>query len=170
MIRIRKAKIEEVPAVRELAIEVYTDTFAHQNTPANLQAFFDDSYNPKMFDAEFDEPGSGLYVALDELKIVGFMRLRLNAEVDNYLGKNHLELHRLYIHRDHQGGSAARLLMEQVMTYAQEKKFEWIWLGVWEKNFRAQKFYAKWGFEKFGEHVFQMGDDPQIDWMLKKKL
>jgi ribosomal protein S18 acetylase RimI-like enzyme len=45
-----------------------------------------------------------------------------------------------------------------------------MWLGVWEKNFRAQKFYEKWGFEKFSEHVFLMGDDPQIDWLLKKPL
>ena len=51
-----------------------------------------------------------------------------------------------------------------------EKEYEGIWLGVWEKNFRAQKFYAKYGFEKFGSHTFQMGDDPQVDWLLKKKL
>jgi diamine N-acetyltransferase len=41
---------------------------------------------------------------------------------------------------------------------------------VWERNFNAQAFYAKWGFEKFSEHTFWMGDDPQTDWLLKKKL
>ncbi len=170
MIRIRKAKVEEVPAVRELAIEVYTDTFADQNTEANLLAFFNDSYNLEKLKEEFHDQGSLLYVALDELKIVGFMRMRINSEVDNYLGQSHLELQRLYIHRDYHGGSASRLLMEQALAYATEKKFEWIWLGVWERNFRAQKFYAKWGFERFGEHVFQMGDDPQTDWLMKKKI
>jgi ribosomal protein S18 acetylase RimI-like enzyme len=60
--------------------------------------------------------------------------------------------------------------MEKALIYARENRYDWIWLGVWERNFNAQHFYAKWGFEKFGEHVFQMGDDPQIDWLLKKKL
>lgn len=170
MIRIRKAKIEEVPAVRELAIEVYTDTFAEYNSAANLQAFYDDSYNLEKFKAEFAESGAQLYVALDDLKIIGFLRLRLNAEVDHHLGKNHIELQRLYIHRDYQGGNVSKLLMDQALKYATEKKMEWIWLGVWEKNFRAQKFYNKWGFERFGEHTFQMGDDPQIDWLLRKQL
>ena len=170
MIRIRKAKIEEVAAVRELAIEVYTDTFAEHNTPENLEAFFKDSYELEKFREEFYEPDSVLYVALDDLKIIGFLRLRKCAEVDKYLGTNHIELHRLYIHRDYHGSAVSKMFMEEALAYAKACKHEWIWLGVWEKNFRAQKFYTKWGFEQFGEHVFQMGDDPQIDWLLKKKL
>lgn len=170
MIRIRKAKIEELPAVRELAIEVYTDTFSKDNTPENLDAFFKDSYSMEKFKTEFHEPDSILYIALEDLKIVGFLRLRRSNEADKYLGTNHIELHRLYIHRDYQGSAVSKMFMEEALKYAKAKKHEWIWLGVWEKNFRAQKFYGKWGFERFSEHIFQMGDDPQTDWLLKKKL
>ncbi|MBS1557760.1 MAG: GNAT family N-acetyltransferase [Bacteroidetes bacterium] len=170
MIRIRKAKIEEVPAIRELAIEVYTDTFADSNTPENLQAFFRDSYDLEKFKTEFYEPDSVLYIALDNLKIIGFLRLRKSNEVEHHLGTNTIELHRMYIHRDYHGTAVARKLIEQAFEYAKKKNYEWMWLGVWEKNPRAQKFYAKWGFERFSEHIFQMGDDPQTDWLLKKKL
>ena len=45
-----------------------------------------------------------------------------------------------------------------------------MFLGVWEHNPRAQAFYRKWGFERVGEHVFQMGDDPQIDWWMVRTL
>jgi ribosomal protein S18 acetylase RimI-like enzyme len=170
MIKLRKAKIEELPAVRELAIEVYTDTFAEHNTPENLDAFFKEAYSSEKFNNEFHEPNSVLYIAVDDLKIVGFLRLRNSSEADKYLGKNHIELHRLYIHRDYQGSSVSKMFMEHALKYAREKNHEWIWLGVWEKNFRAQKFYAKWGFERFSEHIFQMGDDPQTDWLLKKRI
>lgn len=170
MIKIRKAKIEEVAAVRELAIEVYTDTFAEHNTKENMEAFFNDTYTLEKFQNEFHEPNSALYVAVDDLKIVGFLRLRLSDEVNKYLGTNHIELHRLYVHRDYHGSAVARMFMDESLKYAKAKKYEWMWLGVWEKNFRAQKFYAKWGFDRFSEHVFQMGDDPQTDWLLKKKL
>lgn len=170
MIRIRKAKIEEVPAIRELAIEVYTDTFADSNTPENLQAFFRDSYDLEKFKTEFYEADSVLYIALDNLKIIGFLRLRKSNEVAHLLGTNTIELHRMYIHRDYHGTAVARKLIEQAFEYAKKKNYEWMWLGVWEKNPRAQKFYAKWGFERFSEHIFQMGDDPQTDWLLKKRL
>ena len=170
MIRLRKAKIEEVPAVRELAIEVYTDTFAGHNTPENLATFFKDSYDLDKLKKEYHESDSALYVALDDLKIIGFLRLRKNSEVDHYLGANHLELHRLYIHRDYHGSEVSKMLMGEALAYAAGRNYEWIWLGVWEKNLRAQKFYTKWGFERFGEHIFQMGDDPQTDWLMKRKL
>jgi diamine N-acetyltransferase len=170
MIKIRKATIEEVPAVRELAIEVYTDTFAEHNTRENLEAFFKDAYTLEKFEKEFHEPNTVLYVGLDDLKIVGFLRLRQSHEVNNFLGNNHIELQRLYIHRDYHGSTVAKMFMEEALNYAKAKKHEWMWLGVWEKNFRAQKFYAKWGFERFSEHVFQMGDDPQTDWLMKRKL
>jgi ribosomal protein S18 acetylase RimI-like enzyme len=45
-----------------------------------------------------------------------------------------------------------------------------LWLGVWEKNERAINFYHRWGFEKFGEHDFILGDDVQTDWLMKKEL
>lgn len=160
-----------MPAVRELAIEVYTDTFAEHNTEENLQAFFNETYTLEKFTTEFSEEGSVLYVALDDLKIIGFLRLRISHEVEDQLGKNTIELQRLYIHRDYHGSSGvSRMLMEEALAYAEANKFDWIWLGVWERNFKAQKFYAKWDFERFGEHVFQMGDDPQIDWLMKRKL
>ncbi len=44
-----------------------------------------------------------------------------------------------------------------------------IWLGVWEKNQNAIAFYEKMGFQKTGEHVFQMGDERQIDWVMTRK-
>ena len=45
-----------------------------------------------------------------------------------------------------------------------------MWLGVYAKNLVAQKFYAKDGFERVSQHVFQVGDDAQIDYLLAKEL
>ena len=46
----------------------------------------------------------------------------------------------------------------------------YMWLGVYENNLIAQKFYKKDGFTRVGQHVFQVGEDPQIDYILAKKL
>ena len=45
-----------------------------------------------------------------------------------------------------------------------------IWLGVWEKNISAIKFYRKLGFKIFSSHDFQLGDDLQTDLMMEKIL
>ena len=43
-------------------------------------------------------------------------------------------------------------------------------LGVWEKNRNAIDFYIKAGFEECGKHSFYMGDEEQVDWIMKKRL
>lgn len=135
-----------------------------------MNAFLAEAYSLEQLSKELHEPGSVTTLAWLNEEVVGFVRLRINSEVDPYLGKNHIELQRLYVHPKHQNLKIGKLLMEHSLQYAVDKRFEWMWLGVWEKNFDAQRFYARWGFEKFSEHVFQMGDDPQIDWLLKKRL
>jgi diamine N-acetyltransferase len=167
---IRLSTYEDTASMREVAINSYYHTFAAYNTPENMEAFLTDSYSLKKLQAEFYEPNSVLYLACAKEEVIGFVRLRETDEVKDKLGDNTIELQRLYIHTDYQGRQVGRKLMEASLAYAKQKDFDWIWLGVWERNFNAQKFYAKWGFEKFGEHTFQMGDDPQIDWILKKRL
>lgn len=170
MIEIREATIQDIPTMRQVAISSYADTFEDANTPENMEAFFKDSYNLTKLELELNEPNSRLFLAFEGTTQVGFARLRESNEVEIYLGNNTIELQRLYVLTSAQGKSVGRLLMETAMAYAQQKKYEWIWLGVWEKNFRAQRFYENWGFKKFSEHTFWMGDDPQVDWLLKRKL
>jgi diamine N-acetyltransferase len=177
-ITIRLSTFEDIAQMRDLAIKSYLDTFAESNTPENMETFLKDSYSLKKMQEEFFEAGAVLYLAYKKglgseptsEKMVGFLRLRINEEAADKLGNNSIELHRLYIHPDFKGMGIGNKLMEAALTYATQNKFDWIWLGVWEKNFNAQKIYAKWGFEKFSEHVFQMGDDAQTDWLMKKGL
>ena len=56
------------------------------------------------------------------------------------------------------------------LDMAKEGGFDWAWLGVWEHNVKAQGFYRKYGFEKFSEHSFKVGDKVDTDWLLRKAL
>ena len=170
MIEVMTAVLEDIPEMRQVAITTYQDTFAQFNTPENMQAYFDQAYNLEVLSRELNEEHSTLLIAWEGNKQVGFARLRENEEVTDLLGNNTVELQRLYVLTSAQGKSVGKLLMQHSLSYSQINKYEWIWLGVWEKNFKAQEFYKKLGFEKFSEHTFWMGSDPQVDWLLKKKL
>lgn len=159
-----------MPALREVAISSYTDAFAPFNAPENMEAYFKESYNLPVLERELTETDSKLLLACENTTIVGFSRLRESNEVSEILGSNTIELQRLYVLTEAQGKSVGKRLMESSLIYATERRYNWIWLGVWERNFNAQKFYDKWGFEKFSEHIFWMGDDAQTDWLLRKKL
>lgn len=62
------------------------------------------------------------------------------------------------------------MLIEAIEKMAKEEGYETLWLGVWEENIKAQRFYGRYGLEKCGFHDFKMGECIQRDWVLKKSI
>jgi ribosomal protein S18 acetylase RimI-like enzyme len=78
-----------------------------------------------------------------------------------------IELVRMYVDHAHHGAGIADRLMDACIDEARRRGYASIWLGVWEHNPRAQRFYARRGFARTGEHAFMLGDDRQTDWILE---
>jgi ribosomal protein S18 acetylase RimI-like enzyme len=169
-VTIRELTIADVPELRALAIKIFSDTFTHLNTPQAMEGFISTDYTVEKFEKEFTEIGSKYFFICDGDKAIGYLKLRRNSEVDHYLGSNNIELQRIYVDHAYHGQKVGDRLMQLAIDTAKENNYEWIWLGVWEHNPRAQRFYQKWGFEKFSEHDFYMGEERQTDWLMKKLL
>jgi ribosomal protein S18 acetylase RimI-like enzyme len=167
---IRALSVKDIPALRNLAIKIYEDTFSMSNTKENMEAFINTDYTIEAFEREFKEEGSYYFFAEEDAVPAGYLRLRKSIEAEKYLGENTIELHRIYVDQNFQGKKVGALLMQHALNLAADLKVDWIWLGVWEKNPKAQKFYEQWGFERFSEHIFQMGEESQTDWLMKKKI
>jgi ribosomal protein S18 acetylase RimI-like enzyme len=167
---IREATISDLPKLRALAISVFTVTFEKANNPNDFKAFMDEAYSEAQMRKELAEPGAVYLIAEDGEHFAGYARVRENNEVDNDLGKNHLELQRLYADIPWQGKGVAKALMDACEKIARDRGKDWIWLGVWEHNPKAQHYYHKHGYERFSEHSFMLGNDKQTDWLMRKKI
>ena len=167
---IRKANIENFEKLRELAIKIFTETFEAENNPADFKIYMEEAFSAEKIKSEYSEEGSQYFEALEDGQLVGYARIRQNNEADPYLGKNHIELMRFYVDSPWQGKGIAKQMLTACEAHTQQLGKEWIWLGVWEHNLKAQRFYKKHGYEKFSEHAFMVGHDEQTDWLMKKKL
>ncbi|MBN9483703.1 MAG: hypothetical protein BGO70_08865 [Bacteroidetes bacterium 43-93] len=170
MILIRAATVEDMPALQQLAVLCYTDTFGEYYAPDELNKYLDDTYGSVKLHEEFAEPFSKMLLAFDDNKLVGFMRLRKNLIANKLLGPNNLEIHQLYVHRYYHGAGVSTLLMEEAFKYALAQGYSSIWLSVWEHNTRAQRFYTKGGFKVFDRHNYMAGNEPQVDLLMSRKL
>ena len=170
MIAIRKARAADISSLVALARHTFEISFAKDNTPENMANYLNETFTAEKIESELEESQSQYFVAASDEKLVGYARVRFSEEVKDKLIGPSLELQRIYVAPESQGLNIGSQLMESCIEYAISNGYHWIWLGVWEKNFSAQKFYQRWGFEKFGAHIFQMGDDPQTDWLMSKKL
>jgi ribosomal protein S18 acetylase RimI-like enzyme len=154
----------------EFAARVYYETFAAVNTPENMQAYLQGAFTTEQFSAEMADPAAVFLLAERGAHLCGYAKLLPGLPPECVTGENPIELVRLYVDRSWHGSGLASIMMEACLAEARQRGFKTMYLGVWEKNFRAQSFYRKWGFERVGEHIFQMGDDPQTDWWMTRPL
>ncbi len=171
VVTIVRAKEEDIPALSKLCADTFRETFSHDNTEEELQAFFDETYNHNILKSELGDSESETYLAYVEDELAGYLKVNWgDAQTEREL-VNAFEVQRLYVLKDYHGQGVGKALFEKALRIAESGDFDWAWLGVWEKNYKAQHFYKCYGFEKFGEHQFIVTPEKaDIDWLLKKSL
>ena len=80
------------------------------------------------------------------------------------------ELSKLYVVPGHHGSGIAGELMDAAIALAVAHGSPSIWLGVNQENLRANRFYAKHGFEIAGLKRFLVGDRYEEDWVRVREL
>ena len=85
-------------------------------------------------------------------------------------GTEPVELVRIYVENDIIGAGYGAALMNACLEEAKKNGHRTIWLGVWEKNLRAIRFYRRWGFTKVGTKEFLLGSDLQNDHIMARPV
>jgi diamine N-acetyltransferase len=171
-VEIRTATLEDAEILAKIAWKSFYDAFADhpKNAPDDLKAYMDEAFSVEALAGELADRDVFFFIAEIGGQMVGYAKLKQNSREDCVSGENPLELCRLYSLSDYIGKGIGKTLMLKCLEFAEKNGHDTFWLGVWEYNFRAQEFYKKFGLEKCGEHVFQLGSDPQIDWVLERKI
>ena len=92
------------------------------------------------------------------------------SPAESLKSENTIEIQRVYILEKMKGKRVGDALMKSCFAEARRKKYESVWLGVWEQNLSAQEFYRKYDFMKVGELQFPYGDTVGINYVLKLDL
>ncbi len=169
-IAIRRAAAADAPALAALAERTFRDAFAADNTPADMAAHCARSYAPAIQARELADPGIDTLVGADaEGQLVAYAQLRPGSP-PVAIGPSPLELWRFYVDRAYHGRGVAQQLMASVLETARARSARTVWLGVWERNPRAQAFYRKFGFVPVGTQQFVVGADVQTDQVMALSL
>lgn len=169
---IRQARPEDAKVLTDLAYTTFWDAFAHhpKNAPDDLNHYMRQAFNVEQITTELaDEKNHFLIADLDD-KPAGYSKLILGNTEPGITAENPVELNRLYAHQQFLGKGIGQGLMDACLEFARNEGFDVMWLGVWEYNPRAQRFYEKNGFRVVVSHTFQLGEDPQTDLLMQKEL
>lgn len=160
---IRYATEKDSLLLAELGRKTFYDTFAEHNTPEDMAIFLSEHFSAEIQMSEIKDPNTIFLIAEINGVPVGYAKLKEYSKGNGVSGKNPMELQRIYLIQEYIGKGVGAELLTNSIRVARERGFNCLWLGVWEKNERAIKFYERWGFKKVGNHFFIVGKDTQND-------
>jgi len=170
MISIQKVKISEADKLLAYSKKTFYDFFAQQNDPANMEAYSSVAFTRQSMLDQLTNPDSEFYFALYQGDIIGYLKLNFNNAQTEFQDKDALEIERIYVSGEHHGKRIGKQLLQFAIDMARNKHFNYVWLGVWEHNYKAKGFYEHNGFDVFSSHKFLLGNDLQTDLLMKIQL
>lgn len=167
-IEIRKVTLGDIESLRQIGSQTFAETFADSNSAENMAKYLREQFDINKLTREVSNIASQFYFALLDGQVIGYLKLNTGNAQTEAESDNALEIERIYVLSGYHGKKVGQLLYDKAMQVSEELQSTYVWLGVWEENPRAIRFYEKNGFVAFDKHIFKLGDDEQTDIMMKK--
>ena len=169
-IEISLTKPSEIIALQKISKETFVEAFSNENSQENMQKYLEENLSIQQLTNELLNSESSFYFARINEKIIGYLKINFGKAQTDFKEDDSIEIERVYVSEEFQGKNVGQNLLNKAIEICGEKNAQFLWLGVWEKNYKAIRFYQKNGFLEFGKHPFILGDDIQIDILMKLQL
>ena len=163
----RACTIEDLDDLVEISRVTFVDAFEKVNNPEDFRNYLSKAFSIEKIKSELLDSNTQFYFAYLNDSLVGYFKLNEREAQTESFEDNTLELERIYVLQHFQGKQIGKAMLYKAIAIARSKKASFLWLGVWEKNKEAIKFYERYGFKKFMTHPYLIGKDRQTDWLMK---
>lgn len=168
---LRPARPADIPALSRLGTDSFVEKFGHMYSPEDLAAFLAEAHSPAAIEAELANPARVYRLAERDGALVGYCKLALACGFPQHArGARAMELKQLYTAPGATGGGIGRALMDWAMAELAARGADEVQLSVWSGNEGAQRFYARYGFEKVADITFAVGEQIDEEFLFAKLL
>jgi ribosomal protein S18 acetylase RimI-like enzyme len=148
---IRRAFVEDIPAIQAVARIAWEDTYQDIMRPQTRSQFLEEFYSTDALAKAISLSVGGIWVAERDRSVVGFL------QVVAMLDKPGLELSRLYVLPERQRQGVGQDLLRFVLSQYPKQPF---WALVEKDDKSAMGFYGKNAFQKKRELILNLyGED-----------
>ena len=167
---IRKVNIQDIEKLKEIGKLTFAETFSSENSEEDMREYLEEGFSTEKLKTELTDKNAEFFFAELDDKVIGYLKVNFGQSQTELKDENALEIERIYVLKEFHGKKVGQILYDKAIELAKEKSADYVWLGVWEQNPRAIRFYEKNGFIAFDKHLFKLGNDEQTDIMMKLKL
>ena len=169
-VKLRRLTCEDRKVLQKVSYKTFYEAFASENKEENIRSYLAQAFSDEQVSAELAETQSAFYFAQLRGEIVGYIKINVGSAQTDLKEDSGLELERIYVLHQYQGQQIGQQLLVQVIDMAKQQQKDYVWLGVWDRNHRAIKFYESNGFQIFSSHPFLMGAEMQTDYLMRRTL
>ena len=169
-IHYRKCTELDLELLTQVAKETFTEAFVQDNSRFNFNEYISQAFSKVQISKELRNQESEFYFALSGNDLIGYFKVNTGSTQTDLVDQNGMELERIYVLPKFQNLGLGQKLLAQAIEIARAKLCPFIWLGVWEKNTSAIRFYRRHRFVHSGYHPFKLGDEDQTDFIMKLEL
>ncbi|OYY66726.1 GNAT family N-acetyltransferase [Sphingomonas sp. 28-62-11] len=167
----RDATQADGPALDAMARKIWLETFEHSAPASDIALYVDKAYGPDgALIRSLADPAHHFRLACAGDAIIGYVKLSPVWLDDPAVLPGALQLSQLYIAADWHGRGIAQALMDWTIDEARRRAATALVLTVWEENFRAQRFYARYDFVHIGDYAFPTGTQVDRDLIMQLVL
>lgn len=160
-------KEDDLDVLQQISQKTFHDSFYHLNSPESYFSYTNRAFSKDQLQSELQNPESQFQFLKNDNDLVAYFKLNYNQAQSDLKDPDAMEIERIYVVKKYQNLNIGKFLLDQIKEIAKSKRLEYIWLGVWEKNLNAIRFYEKNGFQIFSSHEFLLGSEVQIDLLMK---
>jgi GNAT superfamily N-acetyltransferase len=144
-------------------------------TPESIASFIDANLSEVCFAEYLTDPQRLILTAGHDDRIVGYAMLIRGVTDDPDVRRAvdirpAAELSKMYVLPEQHGSGVSTDLMNAALAAATEWGANCVWLGVNQKNQRAQQFYRKCGFTVNGTRSFRLGAHTENDYVMVRPI
>ena len=168
---IREARPDEAASYTAFARDIFVKTYVPGNDPRLVSEHIRLSFDEALQAAELADPARRvLVIDAPDGGWGAFASMRAGVVPGQDDTPAPIEVERFYICQEWHGAGVAQQLMQDVIDRARADGFVTLWLGVWQYNHRAIRFYEKMGFAHVGWYTFMFGGEPEDDVLMTRRL
>lgn len=169
-VTVKQIGLEEIDQLQKIGKRTFIETFASENTEENMNEYLRNGFSLAKLKRELSKKESQFYFAEIRNEIIGYLKINTGQTQTEIKDNDSLEIERIYVLKEFHGKGVGQIIFNKALEIAKLKRVKYIWLGVWEENPRAIRFYEKNGFVSFDKHFFKLGTDIQTDIMMKLEM
>jgi GNAT superfamily N-acetyltransferase len=170
-LRVEQATSSQLAELADVAARTFPLACPPSVGPDDVAAFIAENLSRERFDDYLLDPGRAVLTAVDDGRIVGYAMMIRGVPDDPDVAaavtvRPAVELSKMYVLPESHGGTVSAALMTAVLAHAATLDVASVWLGVNQRNARAQRFYAKHGFTITGAKTFRLGGHIEQDYVM----